>query len=68
MHMSQKILDPQIVAKIARLSRISAKPSPEFLEKFGKELGLVLEYIEQLKEVDISSVYSLGSSRIVTID
>ncbi len=67
--MSQKILDPQIVVNIAWLSRINAKPSLEFLEKFGKELGTVLEYVEQLKEVDISSVDSLlGSSRIITID
>ena len=62
-----KILDPEIVRKIAFLARLSKDPSPEFLEKYGIELGAVLEYMEQLKELDTSGIDPFGGARIITI-
>ena len=62
-----KILDPEIVRKIAFLARLSKDPSPEFLEKYGIELGAVLEYMEQLKELDTSGIDPFGGARTITI-
>jgi len=61
------ILDPETVRKIAFLARLSKDPSPEFLEKYGIELGAVLEYMEQLKELDTSGVDPFGGARTITI-
>lgn len=61
------ILDPETVRKIAFLARLSKDPSPEFLEKYGIELGAVLEYMEQLKELDTSGIDPFGGARTITI-
>jgi aspartyl-tRNA(Asn)/glutamyl-tRNA(Gln) amidotransferase subunit C len=61
------VLDPQTVKKIAHLARLSKDPSPEFLEKYGKELGEVLEYVQQLKEVDTSNIDPLDGFRTISI-
>jgi len=42
------------VKHIAKLARISLTEEEE--EKFQKELSLILDYVEKLKEVDISNV------------
>jgi aspartyl-tRNA(Asn)/glutamyl-tRNA(Gln) amidotransferase subunit C len=44
-------MDVKYVAHLARLAL-----SPEEEQKFGAQLGSVLEYIEKLKEVDVSGV------------
>ncbi len=44
-------MDVKYVAHLARLSL-----TPEEEQKFGAQLGSVLEYIEKLKEVDVSGV------------
>lgn len=63
------ILDPKVVSKIAHLARLSNNPSEDFLEKNGRELGAILDYVAELKEVDISGVDNIiGSTRVVTID
>jgi len=62
------ILDADIVRKIALLARLSKDPSPEFLEKYGLELGAVLEYMEQLKELDTSGADPFGGVRTIAID
>lgn len=62
------ILDPATVKKVAHLARISNNPSPEFLEKYGTELGGILNYVEELKEVDISNVDPLGGHRVITVN
>ncbi len=61
------ILDPEIVKKIALLSRLSKDPSPEFLKKYGIELGAILEYMEQLKELDTSDIDPFAGVRTITI-
>ncbi|GAB4147677.1 MAG: Asp-tRNA(Asn)/Glu-tRNA(Gln) amidotransferase subunit GatC [Patescibacteria group bacterium] len=61
------VLDPATVKKIAYLARLSTDPSPEFLEKYGKELGAILEYMEQLKELDTSGVDPFGGARTITV-
>jgi aspartyl-tRNA(Asn)/glutamyl-tRNA(Gln) amidotransferase subunit C len=61
------ILDPETVKKIAFLARLSKNPSPEFLEKYGIELGAVLEYMEQLKEIDTSGIDPFAGVRTITI-
>jgi aspartyl-tRNA(Asn)/glutamyl-tRNA(Gln) amidotransferase subunit C len=61
-------LDAEIVRKIALLARLSKDPSPEFLEKYGLELGAVLEYMEQLKELDTAGIDPFGGARTITID
>ena len=43
--------DVQHIAKLARLGL-----TPMEVEKFQKELSLILEYVEKLKEVDIEGV------------
>jgi len=44
-------MDVKYVAHLARLAL-----SPEEEQQFGAQLGSVLEYIEKLKEVDVSGV------------
>ena len=44
-------MDVKYVAHLARLAL-----TPEEEQKFGTQLGSVLEYIEKLKEVDVSGV------------
>ena len=61
------ILDPETVKKIAFLARLSKNPSPEFLEKYGIELGAVLEYMEQLKEIDTSGIDPFAGVRTITV-
>jgi len=45
------------VEKIAKLSRLEL--SPEEKEKFSRELGRILEYINKLKEVETEKVEPL---------
>ncbi len=65
--MSQ-VLDPALIVKIARIAKLSAHPSPAFVSKFSQQLGVVIDYVRQLEEVDISQVTTIGSARVVTID
>jgi aspartyl-tRNA(Asn)/glutamyl-tRNA(Gln) amidotransferase subunit C len=62
-----KALDPATVKHIAYLARITNDPSPEFLEKYGQELGAVLEYLNQLKEVDTAGINALDGARVIHI-
>lgn len=43
-------LSPQDVLKLARLSRL--RLSEEEIQQFGKELSVILDYVEQLSSVD----------------
>ena len=61
------ILDPETVKKIAFLARLSKNPTPEFLEKYGIELGAVLEYMEQLKEIDTSGIDPFAGVRTIAV-
>jgi aspartyl-tRNA(Asn)/glutamyl-tRNA(Gln) amidotransferase subunit C len=63
-----KILDPQTVTKIAKLARLTDNPTPEFLEKYGKELGSILEYIEELQQVDTTGISPTDGLRTNTVE
>jgi aspartyl-tRNA(Asn)/glutamyl-tRNA(Gln) amidotransferase subunit C len=61
------MISKEEVKRIAKLARI--KLSSEEVLKFQKELSLILDYIEQLKEVDISKIdlkKDLGKAQSVT--
>ncbi len=54
------------VKRIAQLARLGLKKSE--IKKFQKELSLILDYIEKLKEADIADVgfYSSEASNVNT--
>lgn len=61
------MISKEEVKNIAKLARI--KLNNEEVLKFQKELSLILDYIEQLKEVDISKIdlkKGLGKAQSVT--
>ena len=61
------MISKEEVKRIAELARIKLKN--EEVLKFQKELSLILDYIEQLKEVDISKIdlkKDLGKAQSVT--
>ncbi len=61
------MISKEEVKRIAQLARI--KLNSEEVLKFQKELSLILDYIEQLKEVDISKIdlkKDLGKAQSVT--
>jgi aspartyl/glutamyl-tRNA(Asn/Gln) amidotransferase C subunit len=60
-------LSPEVVAKVAALARLTDNPSPEFLEKYGRELGAVLEYVEELQKVDTKGISPLDGIRTINI-
>ncbi len=62
-----KILEPEVVAKIARLARLHDNPTPEFLEKYGKELGAILEYVDELQKVNTKGISPLDGIRTISI-
>ena len=62
-----RILDPQTVTKIAKLARLTDNPSPEFLEKYGKELGAILDYVDELQKVDTSGISPTDGLRTATV-
>ncbi|QDH16517.1 Asp-tRNA(Asn)/Glu-tRNA(Gln) amidotransferase subunit GatC [Swingsia samuiensis] len=47
-------LDAKTVTRIARLARIGLKP--EEIDALGKDMGSIIDWVEQLNEVDISDV------------
>ena len=48
------MIDRKTVEEIAFLARL--KLTDEEIDRFSKELGQIIEYFEQLKEVDVSNV------------
>ena len=50
-------IDRALVRHVARLARLQLSSGEE--ERFAAQLGHVLEYIERLKEVDVSGVEPL---------
>jgi aspartyl-tRNA(Asn)/glutamyl-tRNA(Gln) amidotransferase subunit C len=47
-------LTPQDILKLARLARIQV--TEDELQKYSKELTAILEYVEQLKDVDTTGL------------
>lgn len=50
----QDVLDSKIVQRIARLSALAVKE--EEMETYAKDLGGIIHWMEQLNEVDVSTV------------
>lgn len=48
------MIDREEVRRVAHLARLELQPSEE--EKFTKELSAILDYFEQLKELDTEKV------------
>jgi aspartyl-tRNA(Asn)/glutamyl-tRNA(Gln) amidotransferase subunit C len=48
------MIDKETVKKVANLARLQLTPEEE--EKFPSQLGSILDYFEQLSELDISNV------------
>jgi|SRR3989344_651026 len=48
------MLKTEAVEKVAELARL--KLSPNEAERFQKELGTILEFVEQLKALDVGSI------------
>lgn len=48
------ILSQDDVLKVARLSRL--KLTPEEQQRFGEQLGQILDFVQQLNEVDTSDI------------
>jgi len=51
-------LSKDVVAKVARLSRIRLTPAEE--ESFAAEIGNILTYVEQLQPLDVEGVEPLA--------
>ena len=58
-------LDKQTVAKVASLARL--KMSDEELEKYGPQLSNIIQFVEQLEEVDTDNVKPLASVVDITL-
>ena len=57
---NKKMISKEEVKHIAKLARLGL--SQEEIEKFQKELSSILDYIEKLKEVDVSEVKPMSHS------
>lgn len=57
------MIDREQVRKVAHLARLELKPEEE--EQFTTQLGSILEYFEQLSELDVSDV--LPTTRAIDV-
>jgi aspartyl-tRNA(Asn)/glutamyl-tRNA(Gln) amidotransferase subunit C len=55
------------VAKVAKLARISINPDDKFLTKYTGELSQILDYINQLAEVDTTGISPVDGIRTIKI-
>lgn len=58
-------LDKETVAKVASLARL--KVSDEDLEKYGPQLSNIINFVEQLSEVDTDNVEPLANVVDITL-
>lgn len=58
-------LDKNTVAKVASLARV--KMSDEELEKYGPQLSNIIQFVEQLEEVNTDNVEPLASVVDITL-
>lgn len=54
------MISKQEVKHIAKLARLALKEKE--VKKFQKELSLILDYVEKLKEVDVSQIQAIFHS------
>lgn len=62
-----KVLTPKIIKQVANLARLSENPSEEFIDKYGVEIGAILEYVDELQLVDTSNIDPLDGARICLV-
>jgi aspartyl-tRNA(Asn)/glutamyl-tRNA(Gln) amidotransferase subunit C len=55
------------VAKVAKLARLSNNPDEEFLNKYTGELSSIIEYINQLQEVDTTGISPTDGIRTINV-
>lgn len=64
------MLTKEEVKHIAKLARLGITQKEE--ERFAKDLSSILDYIEKLKEADVSNIdpmnYSLGIENVMRLD
>ncbi|MQR99327.1 Asp-tRNA(Asn)/Glu-tRNA(Gln) amidotransferase subunit GatC [Gluconobacter aidae] len=57
-------LDAKTVTRIARLARIGLQPGE--VETLGKDMGSIIDWVEQLKEVDVTGVDPMIGTGLAT--
>jgi aspartyl-tRNA(Asn)/glutamyl-tRNA(Gln) amidotransferase subunit C len=55
------------VAKVAKLARLSTNPDDAFLDKYTGELSAIVEYINQLQEVDTQGISPTDGIRTISV-
>jgi aspartyl-tRNA(Asn)/glutamyl-tRNA(Gln) amidotransferase subunit C len=55
------------VAKVARLARLNNTPDDAFLTKYTGELSQILDYINQLSEVDTTGISPVDGIRTIQV-
>ncbi len=55
------------VAKVAKLARINNNPDDQFLDKYTGELSQILDYINQLQEVNTAGISPIDGIRTIKI-
>lgn len=58
-------LDAKTVTHVARLARIGLQPYE--IESLGKDMGGIIEWVEQLAEVDVSGVPPMVGTGLATL-
>jgi aspartyl-tRNA(Asn)/glutamyl-tRNA(Gln) amidotransferase subunit C len=61
-------INSQTVRKLAKLTRLRLDPSQDFLDKYESQLSSVLEYLNELQEVDTEGVSSTSIISKNTLD
>ncbi|WP_317214108.1 Asp-tRNA(Asn)/Glu-tRNA(Gln) amidotransferase subunit GatC [Gluconobacter sp. GP1] len=57
-------LDAKTVTRIARLARIGLEP--EEVDSLGKDMGSIIDWVEQLNEVDVTDVPPMIGTGLAT--
>ena len=57
-------LDAKTVTRIARLARIGLEPGE--VDALGKEMGSIIDWVEQLNEVDVADVPPMIGTGLAT--
>ncbi|MFT8953802.1 MAG: Asp-tRNA(Asn)/Glu-tRNA(Gln) amidotransferase subunit GatC [Gluconobacter sp.] len=57
-------LDAKTVTRIARLARIGLEPGE--VDSLGKDMGSIIDWVEQLNEVDVTDVPPMIGTGIAT--
>jgi aspartyl/glutamyl-tRNA(Asn/Gln) amidotransferase C subunit len=66
--MPQSLITKDEILKILKLSRLSKNPSLDLVSAYQSDLETILEYVNQLKTVDTSSVASTDVFRKIKVD